>query len=70
MHVTTHCADQFLILHVPDLNLPVIRPHAQMRALLRPSDASYTVSLTQIDKLADTRCVRVPNVDMLGQGYG
>ena len=70
MHVTTHCANQFLILNVPDLDLPVVRPNAQMCALLRPSDASYTVSLTQIDKLADTRCVRVPNVDMLGQGYG
>ena len=70
MLVPAHTANLFLLLNVPDLHMPVICAHGQVRAFLGPGDGCDSVALAEVDQLAHARRVRVPDVDVLGQRHG
>ena len=67
--VSGHASHQLLLLDVPYLHLTVIGPHRQVRTLLRPSYRCDAVAFAKIDQFADAWGVRVPDVDLLGEGH-
>ena len=67
--MSTHTSHLHLLLHVPDLHLAIIGSDREMGALLRPGDAGDSVPLTEVDQLANTGSIGVPDIDLLAQGH-
>ena len=65
--MATHSTDDLLLLHIPDLNLPVVSAYAQVSALLRPSHRSDSIPFTKVHQLANRGRIGIPDVDVLGE---
>ena len=68
--VSPHAANLLALVRVPDLHLPLIGPHREVRPALRPPHRAHRIARTEVAQFRHPRRARGPEVDARAEPDG